>query len=43
VIPNGAPLPAPSGTYGWIYKPETQELLADLTGTDSNGTPYASY
>ena len=51
VVANGTALPAPAalpilngGTpYGWISKPQTQEFMANLAGSDSNGTPYASY
>jgi len=47
IIANGTPLPAPdpaeADTYGWIYKPQTQELIANITGNDNAGTPYAKY
>ena len=47
VIGNGTAMPAPAAsdadTYGWIYKPSTQELLPDLTGNDSNGVPFTKY
>lgn len=51
IVANGAALPVAGalpvmngGTpYGWIYKPQTQEFMANLAGSDSNGTPYASY
>jgi general secretion pathway protein G len=51
VITNGAAMPAPAALpimnggvpFGWIYKPQTQEFMANLAGSDSNGTPYASY
>ena len=47
MIPNGTAMPAPDAaeadTYGWIYKPQTQELIANLTGNDSTGTPYSRY
>jgi general secretion pathway protein G len=37
-------LPAPDDTtYGWIYKPKTQQIIANSTGNDGNATPYASY
>jgi len=51
IVNNGTAMPA-AGTlplmngstpYGWIYKPQTQEFMANLAGSDSNGTPYASY
>jgi general secretion pathway protein G len=31
------------GTTGFIYQPATQTIIANLTGTDTNGVPYASY
>jgi general secretion pathway protein G len=48
MIPNGTAMPAPQASeanqYGWIYKPSTQEIIANLTGNDSTGqTPYAKY
>jgi general secretion pathway protein G len=37
-------LPAPDDlVYGWIYKPKTQQIIANSTGNDGNATPYASY
>jgi general secretion pathway protein G len=44
VMPNGVPLRAPAAdAYGWIYRPDTQEIIANLIGNDSNGKPYAQY
>jgi prepilin-type N-terminal cleavage/methylation domain-containing protein len=43
VIGNGVAMPAPTGTYGWIYKPETEEIYADLTGNDLGGVPFFNY
>jgi general secretion pathway protein G len=43
VIANGTPLPAPDDSTGWIYKPETKEVIANLAGTDATGTAYTSY
>jgi general secretion pathway protein G len=44
VMPNGSPLRAPANdAYGWIYRPETQEIIANLTGSDGGGLPYAKY
>jgi general secretion pathway protein G len=51
VLANGTPMPAPAALpvmngpdpYGWIYKPQTQEWMANLAGSDSSGTPYANY
>jgi general secretion pathway protein G len=43
VIANGQALPAPTGAYGWIYKPQTLEIIPDLTGADSDGKAYSQY
>jgi len=43
MIGNNQSLPAPDGTTGWIYKPQTQELIPNLTGNDASGTPYSNY
>jgi len=45
VIANGQPMPTTfQGTdYGWIYKPETQEIVANSSEKDSNGMPYIKY
>lgn len=42
-VPNGASVPAPDGSTGWIYKAQTIEIYANLTGNDTNGTPYIQY
>jgi len=43
VIANGSPVPAADGLTGWIYKPQTQEIIVNLTGNDSSGKAYTSY
>jgi prepilin-type N-terminal cleavage/methylation domain-containing protein len=43
VVANGAAVPAPTGAYGWIYKPETEEIYPDVVGNDMNGIPYFNY
>lgn len=43
VVANGSSIPAADDSTGWIYKPETQEIVANLTGSDSSGKTYASY
>jgi general secretion pathway protein G len=45
VIRNGLPMPTTyqGATYGWIYKPETQEILANSDLKDRNGVPYMQY
>jgi prepilin-type N-terminal cleavage/methylation domain-containing protein len=45
VIPNGQAMPATfqGADYGWIYKPETQEIVANSSEKDANGMPYIKY
>lgn len=43
LVPNNRAMPAPGGSAGWIYKAETQEIIANLTGNDDTGTPYSTY
>lgn len=44
-IVTGAGMPAPdqSQPYGWIYNPQTQTIVANLSGSDAGGTPYSNY
>lgn len=28
---------------GWIYNPDTQNIIANQSGSDTSGTPYAQY
>lgn len=30
-------------TTGWIYNPVTQQIIANLNGSDTNGTSYSQY
>jgi hypothetical protein len=45
VIANGQALPTTyqGATYGWIYKPQTQELIANSDLVDNNGVSYMLY
>jgi len=43
IVANDTPMPAPDGTTGWIYKPQTLEIIANVVGTDLDGVQYASY
>lgn len=43
VVPNGAPLPARDGSTGFIYKPQTLEIIPNIPGNDSSGVSYAQY
>lgn len=45
VIPNGQAMPTTyqGADYGWIYKPQTQEIIANSSEKDSNGVPYLKY
>jgi general secretion pathway protein G len=43
LIGNNQPLPTPDGKTGWIFKPQTQEIIPNVTGRDGSGTPYSAY
>jgi len=45
VIPNGTPMPKTfqGASYGWIYKPQTQEIVANSDQKDVNGVAYIDY
>ena len=46
VVPNGQAMPPPgfpNNTTGWIFKPQTLELLPNSTGTDKDGTRFIDY
>jgi len=43
LVGNNQPMPPPDGRTGWIYKPQTQELVPNLAGRDDSGVPYCSY
>ena len=43
IIGDGAMIPAPDGSTGFTYKPETQEIRPNVIGNDTSGTPYESY
>jgi prepilin-type N-terminal cleavage/methylation domain-containing protein len=43
LVGNGQPVPAATGAYGWIYKPETEEIYPDIVGNDKSGVPYRNY
>jgi hypothetical protein len=36
-------MPAADDTTGWIYKPQTKEIIANKTGADATGTSSSSY
>ena len=44
-MPDASSLPISGGAepYGWIYQPKTQQIMANLSGSDLNGIPYVSY
>jgi prepilin-type N-terminal cleavage/methylation domain-containing protein len=42
-IPTDLPVMNGDQPYGWIYKPYTQQWVANLGGNDANGNAYASY
>jgi type II secretory pathway pseudopilin PulG len=43
MVANNASMPAPNGNTGWIYQPQTQTIMVNLTGNDSSGIPFSSY
>ncbi len=43
IVPNNHAMPAPGGPAGWIYKAQTQEIIANLAGNDDTGIPYSTY
>lgn len=43
LVGNNQPMPAPDGTTGWTYKPQTQEVMANVRGKDDSGIPYSAY
>jgi len=43
LVANGAAMPAADNTTGWIYKPETAELVPNTTGVDEQGVAFTSY
>jgi prepilin-type N-terminal cleavage/methylation domain-containing protein len=44
ILANGEAFPAEAdNNHGWMYKPETQEVRPDNTGSDETGKLYYSY
>jgi general secretion pathway protein G len=46
IVPNSTAMPPPglpNNSTGWIYKPQTLELIPNTPGNDSEGTPYVEY
>ncbi|MFI5380232.1 MAG: type II secretion system protein [Tepidisphaerales bacterium] len=43
VVANGTSLPAADNSTGWIYQPQTLEVVPNCTGVDSEGRRYADY
>jgi len=44
MIKNGAIFPeTATGTFGWVYKPQTKTIKLDWPNTDSQGTLYFDY
>lgn len=43
LVASGDLKAAADGSHGWIYNPNTGEIIADLTGKDSNDQDYSSY
>ncbi|MGE5611627.1 MAG: type II secretion system protein [Bacillota bacterium] len=45
VVPNDQPLlkGKPDGSTGWIYKPQTLEIVPNFPGVDADGMRYIDY
>lgn len=46
VVENGMPMPPggmPDNSTGWIYKPQTLEIIPNSPGADRDGTAYVDY
>jgi hypothetical protein len=46
VVPNGAAMPPagmPDNSTGWIYKPQTMEIVPNSPGVDNEGMRYIDY
>jgi hypothetical protein len=43
LVPNGTSMPSPDGTTGFLYQPQTQTIIPNVIGNDSDGVPYSSY
>jgi general secretion pathway protein G len=46
VVPNGSAMPPgglPDNSTGWIYKPQTLEIVPNSPGADRDGTAYVDY
>lgn len=43
LLVTGESMPAADGSTGWIYNPQTRRIIANLTGSDADGTAYSSY
>ena len=43
VVTGVTPAPDASQPFGWIYNATTQEIRANLTGSDGAGKPYFTY
>ena len=40
---NSPPETKEGGGHGWMYNPETGEIIANTTATDESGKPYSEY
>ncbi len=46
VVANGQAMPPagmPNGSTGWIYKPQTLEIVPNVSGVDADGIRYIDY
>jgi prepilin-type N-terminal cleavage/methylation domain-containing protein len=43
LVANGQSMPSADGTTGFLYQPQTQTIVPNLVGNDSDGVPFSSY
>jgi general secretion pathway protein G len=43
VVAGSGALTAPTTDDGWLYQPDSQKLIANMTGADGTGVNYADY
>lgn len=43
LVADGSAMPPADNTTGWIYKPQTAELIPNTTGVDADGVAFTSY
>ena len=43
VVTGAMPAPDAAQPFGWIYNPNTLEIIPNLPGVDAQGVSYATY